>query len=160
MIRLRCRIPLYAWIFIFKWIRYRLMVPEAAREKWDLQNEKNYLFGEGRKNRTFFFPTSWDTDKSSKHCFITKYRRHETSKYTKHNVQEWTKFSKQTHQQLTSELHSKCNLQQNQVIIHKENSALVTGTINTICKKWKMLRELMISFARCWQVIAFLLVTH
>lgn len=32
--------------------------------------------------------TSWGTYNSSKHCFITKYRRHETSKYTKHNVQE------------------------------------------------------------------------
>lgn len=139
MIRLWCRIPLYVWIFIFKWIRYRLMVPDAAREKWDLQNEKNYLFGEGRKKRTCFFsPTSWDTDKSSKHCFITKYRRHKTSKHTNHNVQKTGQSSQNTHQHLSSKLHSKRNLQWNQVTSHEENLALITGTINTIHKKWKI----------------------
>lgn len=40
-------------------------------------------------NKRLFFPHLLrHLQKSSKHCFITKYRRHETSKYSKHNVQE------------------------------------------------------------------------
>lgn len=60
-----------------------------------MQQEKNKIFRmrtiiwlERVGNKRPFFPTSWGTYKSSKHCFITKYRRHETSKYTKHNIQE------------------------------------------------------------------------
>lgn len=105
--------------------------------------EQGNFFRESKKNRTFFFfffSTSWDTDKTSEHCFITKYRRQETLKIHKTLcTRDWTKFSKQTHQQLSSKLCSKCNLQWNQIIIHKENLALITGTANTIRKKWKML---------------------
>lgn len=58
-------------------------------------------------NKTLFSPTSWGTYRSSKHCFITKYRRHKTSEYTKQCTGGWTKLWKQAHQQLDSKLHLK-----------------------------------------------------
>lgn len=114
MIRLWCSIPLYVWMFIFKWIRYRLMVPDAAREKWDLQNEKKIIcLGRAGKTRLFFFHIlrHWQV-------FKTLCRRHETSKHTKHSVQETGQNSQ-----------------------------------NRLSNSW------VANFARCWQVIAFLLIT-
>lgn len=57
------------------------------QEKSRISEWEKLLDWGGRKQNTPPL-TSWGIYKSSNHCFITKYRKHETSKYTKHNVQE------------------------------------------------------------------------